>query len=66
MKFAHLLAATSVMISSLGIGTAAEAKNHRPTYGHHDNGNHYGWRNGRGRQHCRTEWHHHRKVRVCR
>ncbi|HTI31003.1 MAG TPA: hypothetical protein VL405_02645 [Sphingomonas sp.] len=37
----------------------------RVRYDHRDRGNHYGWRNGRG-HHCRTVWHHHRRVRVCR
>ena len=32
----------------------------------HDNGNHYGWRNGRGHHRCYTEWRHHHRVRVCR
>lgn len=32
----------------------------------HDNGNHYGWRNGRGHHRCHTEWRHHHQVRICR
>ena len=41
----------------------------------HDRGNHYGWRNDhRGKhwrgndwgRHCRTEWRHHQRVRICR
>ena len=34
--------------------------------GHHDNGHHYGWRNGGGHGRCYTQWRHHRQVRVCR
>lgn len=80
MKLVRMLAAAGLVVSTLGVSTVADAKDHGRRYEQrndrgrgydrsdrrHDNGNHYGWRNGRGHQRCYTQWHHHRQVRVCR
>lgn len=47
-------------------GRGNHERNYERYDGRHDNGNHYGWRNGRGHQRCYTQWRHHRAVRVCR
>lgn len=39
-------------------------RRHDRRYNRHNGGNRYGWNNRR--DHCRTEWRHHRRVRICR
>ncbi len=77
MQIAHIFAAAGLALASLSAATAADARDHdrdhrqvdrhddRRAY-RHDNGHHYGWRNNRGYGHCRVEWRHHRRMRICR
>ena len=66
MKKFQLAAAAGLLLATMGVGSVAEARpDHRPNNGYHDNGRHNGWNRGHNR-HCRTEWRHHRRGRVCR
>ena len=81
MRMFHLAAAAGLVVAALGVGSSADARDHRDYRGNgawHDQGRHdgYGHRryddrrwNGHGRrwhQRCWTEWRHHHRVRVCR
>jgi len=77
MKLSRIAAIGGLFVAALSLGTAAEARPDHDKGRHHaqnhDRGNHYG-RNVHRRanhrvvrsRHCRTEWRHHRRVRVCR
>jgi len=41
-----------------------DRRNYRDGDRHYDHGRHYGW--DRHHRNCWVEWHHHRRVKVCR
>lgn len=80
MKIRNILATAGLAIAALGVSTAASAQTHngndrhydhrqerhevRRVDRHYDNGRHYGW--DRHHRHCRVEWRHHHRVKICR
>jgi hypothetical protein len=79
MKLFRMFATAGLVVASLGVSTAASARDHHGDrdwgrHERHDRGWHgRDWRHhdnghhyGWGHNRCHTEWRHHRAVRVCR